>query len=44
LESFEKRLIVEGNQTVTNCNALKMQAQDGKMRLTDVANVEQLYF
>lgn len=33
----------EGNQTVTNCNALKMPAHDGKMRLTDVADVEQLF-
>ena len=32
----------EGNETVTNCNALKMQAPDGKMRLTDVADTEQL--
>ncbi|MFA6598435.1 MAG: BRO family protein [Ignavibacteriaceae bacterium] len=32
----------EGNETVTNCNALKMEAADGKMRLTDVADVEQL--
>lgn len=39
---FKKRLLAEGNQTVTNCNALKMEAADGKMRLTDVANVKQL--
>ncbi len=39
---FKKRLKDEGNQTVTNCNGLKMQSQDGKMRLTDVANTEQL--
>jgi hypothetical protein len=31
----------EGNETVTNCNALKMEAPDGKMRLTDVADTEQ---
>jgi hypothetical protein len=35
---LKKRLLDEGNQTVTNCNALKMEAADGKMRLTDVAN------
>lgn len=37
------RLSKEGNQTVTNCNQLKMQAPDGKMRLTDVADTEQLF-
>jgi len=36
---LKKRLLAEGNQTVTNCNGLKMQAPDGKMRLTDVADV-----
>ena len=40
---LKKRLLDEGNQTVTNCNDLKMQAPDGKMRLTDVADVEQLF-
>ncbi len=39
---LKKRLSDEGNETVTNCNGLKMQAPDGKMRLTDVADVEQL--
>ncbi len=39
---MKKRLKDEGNETVTNCNALKMQAPDGKMRLTDVADTEQL--
>ena len=39
---LKKRLSDEGNETVTNCNALKMKAADGKMRLTDVADVEQL--
>jgi len=39
---LKKRMIAEGNETVTNCNALKMQAVDGKMRLTDVADVAQL--
>ncbi|MFM2394722.1 MAG: hypothetical protein RLZZ546_2704 [Bacteroidota bacterium] len=37
------RLTKEGNETVTNCNQLKMVAEDGKMRLTDVADVEQLF-
>lgn len=40
---LKKRLIEEGNETVTNCNALKMLASDGKMRLTDVATTEQLF-
>jgi hypothetical protein len=35
---MKKRLIDEGNETVTNCNGLKMLAADGKMRLTDVAD------
>ena len=39
---IKKRLLAEGNETVTNCNALKMEAPDGKMRLTDVADIEQL--
>lgn len=39
---LKKRLKDEGNETVTNCNALKMRAADGKMRLTDVADTEQL--
>ena len=39
---LKKRLKDEGNETVTNCNALKMRAADGKRRLTDVANTEQL--
>ncbi len=39
---LKSRLKDEGNQLVTNCNQLKMRAQDGKMRLTDVANTEQL--
>ena len=33
----------EGNETVTNCNQFKLQAADGKMRLTDVADTEQLF-
>jgi hypothetical protein len=40
---LKKRLLAEGNQTVTNCNGLKMEAPDGKMRLTDVADVEQIF-
>ena len=40
---LKKRLLAEGNQTVTNCNALKMLAPDGKMRFTDVADTEQLF-
>ena len=40
---MKKRLKDEGNETVTNCNGLKMQAPDGKMRMTDVADTEQLF-
>ncbi len=40
---LKHRLKVEGNETVTNCNRLKMQAPDGKMRLTDVADTGQLF-
>lgn len=40
---LKQRLKVEGNETVTNCNGLKMLATDGKMRLTDVADTEQLF-
>ena len=40
---LKQRLKEEGNETVTNCHALKMVAADGKMRLTDVANTEQLF-
>ena len=39
---LKQRLKEEGNETVTNCHALKMKAADGKRRLTDVANTEQL--
>ena len=39
---LKQRLKEKGNQTVTNCHQLKMKAQDRKMRLTDVANTEQL--
>ena len=40
---LKKRLKDEGNETVTNCNGLKIQAADGKMRMTDVADTEQLF-
>jgi prophage antirepressor-like protein len=40
---LKKRLKDEGNETVTNCNGLKMEAPDGKMRMTDVADTEQLF-
>ena len=39
---LKNRLIKEGNETVTNCNAFKFRAADGKMRMTDVADVQQL--
>lgn len=39
---LKHRLKEEGNETVTNCNRLKMLAPDGKMRLTDVADTKQL--
>ena len=40
---LKKRLKDEGNETVTNCNALKMKAADGKMRLTDVADMQGIF-
>src|SRR3990172_9488571 len=39
---LKERLKTEGSQLVTNCHQLKMTAEDGKMRLTDVANPETL--
>ena len=39
---LKNRLIKEGNESVTKCNQLKMPADDGKMRVTDVADTEQL--
>lgn len=39
---LKNRLNKEGNETVTNCNRLKMRAADGKMRMTDVADTEQI--
>lgn len=40
---LKQRLKAEGNETVTTCHGLKMKAPDGKMRLTDVADTEQLF-
>jgi hypothetical protein len=40
---LKHRLLKEGNQSVTNCNQLKMQSSDGKYYLTDVADTEQLF-
>ena len=40
---LKQRLRQEGNETVTNCHGLKMRAADGKMRMTDVADAEQLF-
>jgi hypothetical protein len=40
---LKERLLAEGNQTVSNCHQLKMEAADGKMRLTDAADTEQLF-
>lgn len=40
---LKSRLKKEGNETVTNCNRLKLPAADGKMRLTDVATTEQMF-
>ena len=40
---LKHRLVKEGNETVTNCNQLKLLAEDGKKRLTDVADTEQLF-
>ena len=40
---LKSRLIKEGHETVTNCNQLKLEAEDGKLRLTDVGNVEDIF-
>ena len=40
---LKQRLKVEGNETVTNLHGLKMVAPDGKMRITDVADTEQIF-
>ena len=39
---LKQRLKAEGNETVTNCHGLKMRAADGKQRMTDVADTEQI--
>lgn len=39
---LKKRLNQEGCELLTNCKQLKLVAEDGKMRLTDVADTEQL--
>jgi hypothetical protein len=40
---LKQRLKQEGNENMTNCHDLKMEATDGKMRITDVADTEQLF-
>jgi hypothetical protein len=40
---LKHRLAKEGNETVTNCNQLKLEAEDGKMRMTDVADFGQIF-
>ncbi len=40
---LKKRLRDEGNETVTNCNALKLPAADGKRRLTDVTDLQGIF-
>ena len=40
---LKQRLKQEGNETVTNCHGLKLRAADGRLRLTDVADTEQLF-
>ncbi len=40
---LKQRLREEGNETVTNCHALKLKAQDGKYRLTDVCDIEEMF-
>ena len=40
---LKQRLKAEGNETVTTCHGLKLKAPDGKMRMTDVADTEQLF-
>ena len=40
---LKQRLKEEGNETVTNCHALKLRAQDGKYRLTDVVDIEGMF-
>lgn len=40
---LKHRLKKEGNESVTNCNQLKLRAEDGKLRMTDVADIEQIF-
>ena len=40
---LKKRLKDEGNETVTNCNGLKLKAKDGKYRMTDVVDIEGMF-
>ena len=40
---LKQRLKEEGNETVTNCHALKLKAKDGKYRLTDVTDIEGMF-
>ncbi len=40
---LKQRLKEEGNETVTNCHQFKLQALDGEMRMTDVADTEHLF-
>ena len=40
---MKNRLLREGNKTITNCNVFRLRAADGKMRLADVADIEQLF-
>lgn len=40
---LKHRLIKEGNESVTNCNQLKLRAEDGKLRMTNVADTEQIF-
>ena len=39
---LEQRLVQEGNETVTNCHQLRLRAADGKLRYSDVADLEQM--
>lgn len=40
---LKQRLKEEGNETVTNCHGLKLKAKDGKYRLTDVVDIEEMF-
>lgn len=40
---LKQRLYEEGNETVTNCHQLKLKAQDGKYRMTDVCDIEEMF-